>query len=313
MRLWAGVLALLAICVGQASLAEGFRSAAPPLKAVSRTDSYLATAPALSASSSARNYVATAPALRAAASSTSYRVQAPLLRATSHGTGFLAKAPALRAIQKTNDFRVAAPVLRASVRTTSYLAVAPALRAGTQADKYRANAPTLRVVVGTGRYSAASPTLAAHALPEQVQTDPVSIVQDRPSDLLCPNLLQCFAGDQIRTVENDMASLGYTPENHANFCADIAQSLGQCSAIAPHAKSGTTEAEIPLNAATQDFHLFRCIPLEVYAIDLQRRTDAGEDTDAEELRLVALVSEASNHMFTGRADLWCDQITAGLP
>ncbi|WP_299684176.1 hypothetical protein [uncultured Tateyamaria sp.] len=292
----AGAMAWLAVCAGQAVLADDFR-AAPSITLMSSSNNYRASAPTLSASTAPSVYQAAAPRVRAVTLSDGYRAQAPVLRAVIRSDGYRASAPTLRATTETHRFRAAAPGFQVVL----------------QPDGYMAAAPPLRAVVGVHRYAAIAPSLTAHAQLDQDQDRSRTIA----SDLLCSELVQCFAEGDIRVVEDDMTRLGYTPETYASFCADVAQSLGDCPSVAATSSSGgfddLTENLMAHGATSETFHLFRCIPLEDYAIDLQRRTDAGEDTDAEERSLEALVADASVYVISGRTDLWCDHIASRLP
>ena len=115
-------------------------------------------------------------------------------------------------------------------------------------------------------------------------------------------------------IEADLISLGYTRDAYPAFCTDVAQNLGTCP------ETTTTRAPGPVGLPGEtsdipaaDFGLVGCPPLEAFAIDLQRRSDAGEDTKQEEEKLFRVIAAASALMLTGRADLWCAEVTANLP
>jgi len=267
-------LALFGIIAGSPAIADQFIAGTPALRIATEPDGYKATTPTLILKTNRDSYRATTPSLTALAGQDAFR----------------ATTPALTAVLKRDGFRASTPALRAVVKS----------------DGFRAKAPTLSVVTlqdsGNG---AQSPR-------EQRTSQPITGAVTR-----CDGLLQCFSKEDILNVETSLKNLGYTPETYPTFCRDIARSLGGCT-IMPSAPGGSTPFGEPMPQGIPDdeisgFALNRCLPLERYAIDLQKRSDAGEDTDAEEERLTVIIISASKHLMNGRADRYCAEITANLP
>ena len=222
------------------------------------------------------------------------------------------------------------PALRIVAKADSYRATTPPIRIVAKAATYRIKTPPLRIVAKVDTYRAATPPLRIIGKPDayRVKTAPLRIVgqldtktdDNRPqrqdtqaANLVCPALLSCSPKQDILRVETDLISLGYTRDAYPAFCTDVAQTLGTC----PETTTTRAPGLVGLPSETSDipaadFGLVGCPPLEAFAIDLQRRTDAGEDTKQEEEKLFRVIAAASALMLTGRADLWCAEVTANL-
>ncbi|MCH2078133.1 MAG: hypothetical protein MK180_14850 [Rhodobacteraceae bacterium] len=191
----------------------------------------------------------------------------------------------------------------------------PVLVAKKENSAFEVTMPTLVADQADASFALTMPTLVAIALdPDEAEED---AGVGEAAAVQCEALTQCFPPEDILTVETDLISYGYAPETYNRFCQDVAQSLGGCDAVA----STDPVAPIPgLGIGTGDgvTGLFdpnfnRCLPLEDYIIDLEQRRDAGEDTTAEAERLMLAITAATKHLMDGHSDLYCEEVTAGLP
>lgn len=315
-RLFRSGWAALVLFLGAAAVtAEDFRATTPSLRIVAEPEAFRATTPPIRIVAKADTYRVTSPPLRIMARSHSYRVT----------------TPPLRIVAKVDTYRAATPPICVVAKADTYRLTSPALRIVAKADTCRATAPPLRIVAKVDTYRAATPPLRIIGKPDayRVKTAPLRIVgqldtkrddtrPQRPyaqaANLVCPALLSCSPKQDILRVEADLISLGYTRDAYPAFCGDVAQTLGTCP------ETTTTRAPGPVGLPGEtsdipaaDFGLMGCPPLEAFAIDLQRRSDAGENTKQEEEKLIRVIAAASALMLTGRADLWCEEVTANLP
>lgn len=243
----------------------------------------------------------------------------PTLRIMAQSDTYRATAPALRIVARPDTYRTTTPPLRITAQQDTYRTTAPTLRVVARQNTYRATTPPLRIVAEPSRYRATTPTLRIISLPETSplpEPEQQTAATDVPPH--CVGLLECAPQQNVKRIEADLRSLGYAPETDPMFCRNVAQSLDTCTAFTSTPSDPDSDALLQsLWQHTGDDaagpSLNRCPPLETYAIDLQRRSDAGEDTSVEEANLVLLVSAASVHLINGRPEIWCNQIAAGLP
>ncbi|MEO0915624.1 MAG: hypothetical protein AAFY31_01365 [Pseudomonadota bacterium] len=253
--------------------------------------------------------------------SKTYRADTPTIRVSAASKRFRMETPTLRIVTGSDAFRAAMPTLRITVKKESFRAVTHTLRMVMKSDDFRTTMPKLSLFAKTDAFAAITPTLRLVATSEDGET-----ASDEPgaveTGMVCANLSECFPREEILREEANLSHLGYTPENYPTFCQDVAQSLGGCLAqdegVGPTGV-GVGETSMLDSTPTPDgdtlsgLVLGRCLALEEYAIELQRRSDAGEDTDAEGERLMLIVMAASQHLLDGRTDRYCAQITANLP
>ncbi|MEL6689388.1 MAG: hypothetical protein AAFP28_03635 [Pseudomonadota bacterium] len=250
-----------------------------------------------------------------------FSITMPTLSAAQAPAAFEMSMPPLRAKVASEDFVVSLPAVRAKAAEAGFVMSMPNLVAKTAPNEFVVTMPTLVAAKADAPFAITMPTVVAIALgPEEAQEDGEDEATEDMAEaptLQCEMLEQCFPAEDILTVETDLISFGYTPETYNRFCQDVAQSLGGCDAIAsadpipPIPGLGTTTGDGTAGFLGPIFN--RCLPLEEYMIDLQRREDAGEDTEAEAERLMLRITAATTHLMNGRSDLYCEEVTAGLP
>ena len=284
------IWAIFVVAICHSAAAEDFRAATPTLLAFAATDAYYATT----------------PMLRMTALPVGFSATTPTLTARTSGPGYRATTPPLKAFAGIAAFRATTPTLSANTSPATFAASTPALKAIVLGDGFQATTPKLRAV------ALLEPEDGSGPKQDDPATPPVPGALSR-----CDALLQCFSEQDILRVEADLLALGYTPETYPYFCQDVAQSLGECAAAerAPRgsALSGHATPPKPPEDDISGLNFDRCLALENYAIELQKRSDEGEDTDAEEERLALIIMSAGQHVMNGRADLFCAEITANLP
>ena len=308
--------AALVLFLGAAAVtAEDFRATAPALRIVAQPEAFRATTPPIRIVAKADTYRVTSPPLRIAAKVDTYRVTTPPLQIVARPHTYRVMPPLLRIVAKADTYRATTPPIRIVAKAATYRIKTPPLRIVAKVDTYRAATPPLRIIGKPDAYRVKTATLR---IVGQLDTKRDDTRPQRPdaqaASLVCPALLSCSPEQDILRVETDLISLGYTRDAYPAFCTDVAQTLGTCP------ETTTTRAPGPVGLPGEtsdipaaDFGLVGCPPLEAFAIDLQRRSDAGEDTKQEEEKLIRVIAAASALMLTGRADLWCAEVTANLP
>ena len=308
--------AALVLFLGAAAVtAEDFRATAPALRIVAQPEAFRATTPPIRIVAKADTYRVTSPPLRIAAKVDTYRVTTPPLQIVARPHTYRVMTPLLRIVAKADTYRATTPPIRIVAKAATYRIKTPPLRIVAKVDTYRAATPPLRIIGKPDAYRVKTATLR---IVGQLDTKRDDTRPQRPdaqaASLVCPALLSCSPEQDILRIEADLISLGYTRDAYPAFCTDVAQTLGTCP------ETTTTRAPGPVGLPGEtsdipaaDFGLVGCPPLEAFAIDLQRRSDAGEDTKQEEEKLIRVIAAASALMLTGRADLWCAEVTANLP
>lgn len=322
-RWLARVLAALFVSAGTCVFAEDFQGQLPTLSISTKADAFRSKIPTLRVVARPDTFRAALPTLRVAAKSDAFRTTTSTLRVVAKADTFRATTPTLRVVAKADAFRTTTPTLRVVARSDSFRTMLPTLRIVSKAYAFRTTLWSLRVVAKSGTFRATTPRL--HVVAKEEDDDKSEGEITTHTALLCGDLRQCFSDEDILREEANLTFLGFSPETHSEFCAAVAQGLGGCQAktesSGPTGVSGGGTAPVfsfpmPLpdgDASPPGLNFTRCFPLEKYAIELQKRSDAGEDTDAEEQHLMIVISAATRHLMNGRADKYCAQITANLP
>lgn len=265
----------------------------------------------------AEPFVVKLPEVNAAAAPSSYDITLPEISASSVQAVFAISTPPVTANARPSEFAISVPLIAVQTNRSDYVVTMPAIDVRARQAVFSVTLPSVAAQSSSAHFEVAMPKVAAAAFRgDDAGDDEVATDQSLGQDLTCTPLLQCFPELDIRSVENDLRSLGYTVETYPAFCADVAQSLGDCLVAVenvPNTPGLAAPRPADLDPQATGLNFNRCRPLEDYAITLQDRSDAGDDTSAEERALMALIMAASNHMLSGRADLWCDEISAGLP
>lgn len=259
------------------------------------------------------------PKLAAHVVTDGFRVTIPALAAHVATDGFRVTTPRLQARTATDGFRVSVPMLSARTSTHGYRVSIPTLVARTATEGFRVTIPPLRAYVGTDRFRVTLPVLRASLAQGKAEKQPDTAAT---SDQACEALKQCHSADEIARARDTLARLGLSPENTPDYCATLTAQLGACeddppiSGEAPMTPSPSTPSAMPPvepNDGPDLWNMNRCPPFERYMIELENRKTAGEDTTADGERVMILMMSLQHHLLNGRSDIWCRELTAGLP
>ena len=249
----------------------------------------------------------------------SFAVEIPDLAAQVVKDGFRVTTPRLQARMGTDGFRVSVPMLSARTTPHGYRVSIPTLAAHIATEGFRVTIPPLRAHDGTDRFRVTLPVLRASIAPDGAG-NPAG--QGAAQDRTCEDLRQCHSADEIARARDTLARLGLSPEATPDYCATLTAQLGGCeddppkSGEAPMAPSPSTPSPMRPAAPNDDpdlWNMNRCQPFERYMIELENRKTAGEDTTADGERVMILMMSLQHHLLNGRSDIWCRELTAGLP
>lgn len=247
-------------------------------------DPFIVTGPSVTGATVRGGFQITVPPVSARVAPSAFDVTGPGVTAKTLGSGFSVTTPPMRVLAQRNRFLITLDRVSAQSRTRGFTLTLPPV------------------------------TATALRTSDQPQ-EPDATNEDTP---VCEALRACFSDADIRQIEKDLISYGYTPQTYGRFCQDVAQSLGPCTAApdtdvyAPTAPGLAGVVEKRLGETPELSSMSRCQPFEDYMQALQNRSDAGEDVTAEAERLHLTMQSSQNLLLQGRSDLWCAAITKGL-
>ncbi|MEM6847119.1 MAG: hypothetical protein AAF580_03480 [Pseudomonadota bacterium] len=288
------------------------------LPSIAAADTFEVTMPALVANAGGNVFEVTMPPLVANAGGNVFEVTMPTLVANTGGNVFEVTMPSLVANAGGNVFEVTMPPLVANAGGNVFEVTMPTLVAKAGGNVFEVTMPPLVADVGGNVFEVTMPPLLANGEGDVNELEPLEQLaqaNDSVSANPCGNLNSCYPPQDIAQGVAEMSAIGMDPSD-PQICLAVQMALGPCTVGRTPSGGGSggsdsssSDGGFPFDTDDDlEVNAVRCPPLERYQLDLRRRFNAGEDTDAEETILENAMYRSLPFVMRGDMMGWCKSV-----
>ena len=227
-------------------------------------------------------------------------------------------AVVLPSVTAADTFEVTMPTLVANAGGNVFEATMAPLVANAGGNVFEVTMPALLANAGGNVFEVTMPPLVANFeenVSEIRSLDQLTQTDDGFSTDHCADLVSCYPPQDIEREMANMSLIGMDPSD-PQICLAVQMALGPCTVDRTPSGGGsggsdssTSDGGFPFDTDDDlEVNAVRCPQLERYQLDLRRRSNEGEDTDAEETILENAMYRSLPFVMRGDMRGWCSSV-----